>query len=134
MKSKFLLVGYESEEPWFQLLSEAIASWGTLDVVSETKAIVCTEQKHYRLVIVDATAVNEVPPLITRIRAQCPGTKFVVITASPSWQQARMMFQAGSLDYIHKSMTFHELYTIFAAIFSCLDIQSPEESNVYKTP
>jgi DNA-binding NarL/FixJ family response regulator len=117
MKAKVLLVGCVNEDPWFQLLSEAIACWGTLEVVSESQAIGCAEQKHYKLVIVDATAVNDVALFITGMRAQLPETKFVVITASPSWQQARIVFQTGAVDYIHKSVTFHELCTTFAAVF-----------------
>lgn len=107
----FLLVGNREESPWAQTLAEALAPLGELRLISEQEAFKEVERERYNVIIVDSTVVKEVVPLVTRLRAQQPEARVVVATASPTWQRARDVMQAGASGYIRKSLNKHEILT-----------------------
>lgn len=113
MKANFLLINGTREHYWCQVLEEALAPLGSLQVGSEEEAIRLILQQSYDMIIVDATIVNDTPLLVSRIRAQRPDARVVVVTASPTWQRARDVFYAGATDYIRKSLNKEELLSAF---------------------
>jgi len=104
----FLLIGNREESTWPQALEEAVAPFGRLHVVSEQEALEEAERNRYDVIIVDATVVSEVAPLVARLRARQPEARMVVATLSPTWQRAREAMQAGAFDYIRKSFNKKE--------------------------
>lgn len=112
MPIKFLLISRPEDTTWLQVLSQALAPLGAVEAVSEEEA--AERIAHYRcnaVAIVDAAAVEDVPALVSCLRRQCPESRIVVATASPTWQRARDAFQAGAVDYIRKSWDSKELLT-----------------------
>jgi len=110
MPINFLLIGRPEETGWSRILSQALAPWGALETVSEADATERIAQyRCHAIVIIDATAIENVPALVSRLRRQCPESRIVVATASPTWQRARDAFQAGAVDYIRKSWDSKEL-------------------------
>lgn len=101
---RFLLIADSPDDPWRQVIEEASASLGTLHIASELDALSLTWQGDYDIIIIDAGKVADVFLLVSRIRAQKPGARIVVATASPTWMRAREAFRAGATDYIRKSM------------------------------
>jgi len=104
----FLLIGDDRESTWSPMLAEMVAPFGRLHVVSEQEALEETERNRYDVIIVDATVVSEVAPLVARLRARQPEARMVVATLSPTWQRAREAMQAGAFDYIRKSFNKKE--------------------------
>ena len=116
MQATFLLIDGAREHYWPQLLGEALASYGTLHVKTAEDAIPFVRQAHTELIIIDATAIEDVPGLIARLRAERLDPKIVVVTASPTWTRARSAFRAGALEYIRKSLNILELRATFENI------------------
>jgi len=86
--------------------------------VLEKEAVQHTLQHGYDTMIVDAAVIDDVPFLISRLRAQQPQARIVVVTASPTWQRAREALQAGAVNYVHKSLNEKELLSIFKDILA----------------
>ncbi len=103
-QARFLLVNGFCDHYWQTVLAEALAPLGTLDVGTEKDAPQLARGGGYALLIIDASAVENVPSLIDRIRDNWPTARIVVATASPGWRHARDVFQAGAIDYIRKSL------------------------------
>jgi DNA-binding NarL/FixJ family response regulator len=108
-EGRFLLINGRRDHCWRQVLEEALAPLGALQTGDEEEAVKLVLQQSYDLVIIDATAVKNVPLLVSRIRAQRPDGRLVVATASPTWRRAREAFQAGAADYIRKSLDREEI-------------------------
>lgn len=109
MPANFLLISRKEETAWSLVLSQALKPWGKLEITLEMDAIRWIAQ--YRcdaVVIVDATVVDDVPALISRLRDQCPQIRIVIATASPTWQRAREVLRLGAVDYIRKSLDKEE--------------------------
>jgi len=106
---RFLLINGSCDHYWREVLEEVLAPLGTLEVSREEEAIKLVLLSSYDLILVDATAVGNVPLLVARIRAQRPEARIVVATASPTWARAREAFQSGATDYIRKSLNREEI-------------------------
>jgi len=119
MPVKFLLVSRPEDAAWSLVLSRALAALGMLETVSETDA--ADRMAQYQcdaITIIDATAIENVPTLVSRLRSRCPESRIVVATASPTWQRARDAFRTGAVDYIRKSWDGEELLIAMKDILS----------------
>jgi DNA-binding NtrC family response regulator len=114
-QAHFLLINGACDHYWRKILEEALAPLGTLEVGKEEDAVKLVRLGSYDLVIVDATAVEDVPLLVARIRAQQSDARIVVATASPTWTRARKAFQSGATDYIRKSLDREDILSAVEA-------------------
>jgi len=106
---EFLFIGGSCDDPWGQVIEDASASLGTLQIAGEFDALSLTRQQDYDAIVIDAARVADVPLLVSCIRTQKPDARIVVATASPTWRRAREAFRAGATDYIRKSMNKEEV-------------------------
>ena len=118
MLPPFLLISGPQDHYWHSVLEETLASLGHLQVVAEQAAIQSIIGQDYQAVIVDAGAVDHLAFLVSRIRAQRPDARVIVVTASPNWQLAREALQSGASDCIRKSPHRAELLSAFQAALS----------------
>jgi len=118
MQATFLLISDRKESQWSQVLARALAPLGELQVVLEKEAVQHTLQHGYDTMIVDAAVIDDVPFLISRLRAQQPQARIVVVSASPTWERAREALLAGAMDYIHRSTSKEELVSTFENIIA----------------
>lgn len=116
MPATFLLVGDQQDAPWCQVLARALMSLGEPKVVSREEAAKYIAQDHYDVIVVDAATVEDVPSLVSHLRAKWPVARVVVATASPTWKRAREALQAGAADYIRKSLSEKEILSVFRDI------------------
>ena len=63
----------------------------------------------YDVIIIDAGTVSNAVTLVASLQSQQPEARIVVATASPTWQRAREVLQAGAADYIRKSLDKDQL-------------------------
>lgn len=116
---RFLLVSHEEETAWPLTLRQALAPLGELETISESHAAERIAQYQCNaIVVIDATVIEDVPLLVSRLRLRCPQVRIIVATASPTWQRARDAFQAGAVDYIRKSLDDEELLSAVKNIIS----------------
>ena len=113
-----LISNYEEDHHWCQLLQGALAPLGSLEIQCEEAALRCLSQNCYDLVIVDASTIRDVLQLVYRLRNHQPGTRIVIVSASPTWLRAREAFRAGAMDYIRKSMNREKARAFFADILA----------------
>jgi CheY-like chemotaxis protein len=116
MKYKFLLIGEKAESQWPLVLERALFSLGKLQIMSEQEVLQTVVQSYYDAIIIDAGAVNDAVRLVSLLREQQPEARIVVATASPTWQRAREILQAGAADYIHKSLDEKQLQSEIRAV------------------
>lgn len=114
-ETRFLLVNGSDDHYWRQVFEAALVPLGVLRVGREDEAIELILQQTYDLITVDATVVKDVALLVSRIRAQRPDARVVVVTASPTWTRARDAFQAGAIDYVRKSLDREEILSMVKA-------------------
>ena len=126
METAFLLVGTGLEALWPLVLQRALSPLGKLYAVSEDAALRTVAEGSYAVAIVDASAVSDVPVLVSCLRARQPQLRVVVVTASPTWQRAREAIRAGAADYIRKSLDEEYLRSRIQVV---LDTPLPLASN-----
>ena len=118
----FLLVGEEADTHWTLTLRKALAPLGDLHVVPEEGAVQAVLEGRYRIIVVDAGAVEDVATLTFWLRSSQPEAHVVVATASPTWRRAREALQVGASDYVRKSRNEQALY---ASIKPLLEASPP---------
>ena len=99
MNTNLLVVSNQRETAWLAILHEFLGTSGTLHIVSEAGAIGKISRTHYDLIVIDATTVQEPAKLVSRLREQRRDARIVVLTISPTWQEARDVLRAGAIDY-----------------------------------
>ncbi len=118
MPNAFLLVGSNPDSSWAATVREGLKSLGRLDVSAAFEAAGRLREADYRMVIIDAGAVEDVVSLIGSLRGESPEVPIVVATASPTWQSAKEVFMKGANDYIRKSPDASALGVTLAEILS----------------
>jgi DNA-binding NarL/FixJ family response regulator len=99
---------------------------GKLEVLPEKEAMQHILQYKYDVIIVDAAAVGNEVLLISRVRAQQPQARIVVVTASPTWRRAREALRAGAMDYISKSLSEREFLSAFKDVLARIPLPWPQ--------
>lgn len=114
MSKLFLLIGGpEQEKSAKKVFEMALEDLGRLQRTQPHDAAYHVRQHDYGLVVIDATTVTNVEMLISGLRLLRDSIRIVVVTASPTWSNARAAFEAGATDYIPKSSSFKELRAVF---------------------
>lgn len=112
---RILLINGASDDHWHTLVERIAEAHGALTIGTAAQVNALLGEARYALIMIDASVVEQVPPLIRRIHAQQPYARIVVATASPSWQGARAAFLAGAFDYTLKSLSYDDLAAVVAA-------------------
>jgi DNA-binding NtrC family response regulator len=110
----FLLISGE-EDVWAQVLEQRLAPLGPLRITEEAAAVDLVIENDYAAIFVDAVSVADFGLLTSRIRAQRPDARVIVVTASLTWQRAREAFRSGATDYIYRSIDKEELEALLRA-------------------
>lgn len=118
MKEEFLLITGADGHYWYPILQEALAQFGTLHIGSLDAPGAGSRDGRYSLIIVDASASDDLAHAVARLRTEQPSARTVVVTISPTWRRAREAFQAGAVEYIRKSISLRELRTTFERILT----------------
>lgn len=108
-----VLLGTTNDSYWQNILQEAFAPLGRLDVMTPEQAAAGGLDGKYDLVAVDATHVEDVEQFVSQLRTERPERRIVVLTAAPSWQRARAAFEAGATDYLPKDLDKRDLLETF---------------------
>jgi DNA-binding response OmpR family regulator len=117
-KATLLLLGEQPQSAWACALREAVAEWGVVDVATEGEATAAVARRGYDLVLVDAGGVWDAAALVRALRAERPGIRVAVVTASPTWKRAREALEAGSVDYFRKSLDRTALRAIIESVLA----------------
>jgi|ERR1700754_2550833 len=104
----FLLISGEKDS-WAQVLEQSLESSGSLRVTEAGAAISLIIENDYAAIFVDAVSYTDFGLLTSRIRAQRPDARVIVVTSSLTWQRAREAFRSGATDYIYRSIDRKEL-------------------------
>lgn len=104
VKKALLLVGLTPDGLWLDLVSRALKALGAAYELRTSSTCETGDAARYELIVIDAaTAGPELVPLTRQLHKECPIVPILVVSASPTWQQAREVFLAGAADYIRKA-------------------------------
>jgi DNA-binding NarL/FixJ family response regulator len=110
---KFLLIGHQDETLWFRNLANALTTLGELQILPLRAAMQYIRQNKCDMVIIDKSYVKEEILLVSQIRSILPDARIIAITSTPTWQQIRNILKAGAMNYISKSMSEREYFSVF---------------------
>ncbi len=134
MSRNFLIVTNKTQSIWFEVVRQAIAPMGELEVAKGADLELLRGQ--YDMIIVDSAALKNPVPFVQNLRAQHPRTPILVATLSRSWQRTRAVMRAGATDCVLKSMTSDEWVSLVKNLLE--PIKSPEpplaKEDVYPKP
>jgi len=72
--------------------------------------------KPSEIIVVDATDVASLPQLVRFIHDLIPEGKIIIVTATPTWKQAREAFHIGATDYIQKRYDKEEMANVLESV------------------
>lgn len=101
-KQRFLLINGSCDLYWAEVLRQALTPLGLLDITTEAQLFSQVDLSTYDLILLDSSAITDVPSLVTTIRSRYTDARLIVVTASPTWRRARAAFKAGAMDYVRK--------------------------------
>ena len=110
---RFLLLQGDKDSYWSAFLADVIVPLGNLTAAVAQDWMANEGEEPDGLIIVDATTVEQVEKLVSRLCAENPQRRVVVMTASPTWQRARAAFESGAVDYLPKTLPVDELRATF---------------------
>ena len=110
---RFLLLQNDKDSYWSAFLADVIAPLANLKVAVAGDWRGTDGEEPDGLIIIDATTVEQVEKLVSRLCAENPQRRVVVMTASPTWQRARAAFESGAVDYLPKTLPVDELRATF---------------------
>ncbi len=110
---RFLLLNGLDDSFLKDFLTKVLKPFGSLGVASAEDGIPPDAEEPDGLIIIDATVVEWAEQLVARLRMERPERRIVVLTASPTWQRARAVFEAGAMDYLPKTLSVEELREAF---------------------
>jgi DNA-binding NarL/FixJ family response regulator len=117
MGYKFLLVG-DPKRLWREKLQEAVAPLGELRALTESEATAQVFDANYDVVIVDATAVEQLEEMVAQYSSQLNPPYIIVVTDDPTPDLALGVFRAGATDCILKPRKKDELETFFTELLA----------------
>jgi DNA-binding NarL/FixJ family response regulator len=110
-KYPFLLISVLGDF-WNQVLEDALAPLGLLQVAAEESAMGLVIKDEYAAIIIVAGNVSNFGLLTSRVRAQQPRARVIIVSTSLTWQRAREAFRSGATDYIFQSVDKAELLAL----------------------
>jgi DNA-binding NtrC family response regulator len=106
---KILLLDGHDDLRWLSVLRDVVSTLrGSVELGSVTD-IQDVGWGDYDLVLLDAGACSGLVSAIRAIHAQDPGARVVMLSAAPTWKEARELMTAGAVDYARKSLDREDL-------------------------
>ena len=118
MKYSFLLIADKTESMWPLIVEQALSPLGIFRLISAQETAGQADDSHYDIIMIDSGMIRDPIKLISQLRAEQPQAKIIVATASPTWQRAREVLQAGAVDYIRKSLDQAQLKSKIEALLA----------------
>ncbi len=113
---KALLVLDQQQCSSLRKFKDVLSQLAEISIATEDQALGAILQDPYHAIIVDSLSVGSLTDFIDRVLERQVDAKVIVITASPTWRMTREVLQAGAYDYINKSLSPKELFTVFKRV------------------
>ncbi len=111
---RFLLLNGQDDSFVTEFLTEVLKPLGSMVVAkAQANSPLSDVEEPDGLIIIDATVVEMAERLVTQLLMENPERRIVVITASPTWQRARAVLEAGAMDYLPKTLSVNEMRETF---------------------
>ena len=115
MSIKIVVLGARENASWLSVFRYSLGGNEQNEIFVENEFADEKMKRIYDLVVIDADniRVEKVELCIKDFRHNNSDVPIIVVTASPTWQRARIFFLAGVTDYIRKSLDGEKVSTIF---------------------
>lgn len=117
----FLFVTDLHAPVWQPVLTEALATWGTVEAVAETDIVerlglVAADETRQPVVILDASQCLDAAKLVETLQTEFAGLPVVVLTALPNLRLLRSVYRAGARDCLKMSLDARTLRQEFLPV------------------
>lgn len=120
MTKKLLLIGSHPNSMWVGALRQALQPLAQIDVALAREARERLKRGIYDMIVLDYSATENALETLSEFRRLEPATPILVVSASPTWQQAKEVLSTGAADYMPKSLDVEELGAAFEDILARL--------------
>lgn len=120
MTKRLLLIGSHPDSIWVAALRQALGPEARLDVAAAHESAGRLRKNVYDMIVLDYSAAADGPETLSELRRLKPAPPILVVSASPTWQQAKEVLLAGAADYMPKSLDVDELSAAFREILARL--------------
>jgi len=104
-----LLVSTGAGDGWLSRLRKAVLALGAdVELITESE-VRNTRLRDFDLVLLDASAINDLQSVISAIRFEVPEVRVIVFSSVDDWKRAREVMLAGAVDYAVKSLNEREI-------------------------
>jgi DNA-binding NarL/FixJ family response regulator len=105
---RYIFIGNPIDRRWPAVVEETLPEASRLEIADDEAGMQLIIDHDYDAIFIDNSAIKNFTLLISRIRAQRPEARVVVI-AQQDWKLARDAFLSGATDYICKSQSKEDL-------------------------
>ncbi|MFT3892789.1 MAG: response regulator [Anaerolineales bacterium] len=110
-----LLITNSTDQNMNKVIRDTLQDMGSLQIFHSDETLIAYDT--YDLVIIDAGSVADPTKSVTKIHAEDPKVKIIVVSASPHWKVAKATIRAGAADYLSKCLTKDEITEALQKIF-----------------
>lgn len=117
-KPSILLI---DREPWWPSFVEKTLSKRGYQVEvehDEVKGLARLDRNGYDVVVVDFLAGQEELGVLKSLLQKHSHERVIVVSATPSWEEARDAYRLGALDYLNKSFDEAKLLKVIEAVLN----------------
>ncbi len=115
-KPRILLI---NKEPWWSSFFQEVLSRRGYQVEvehDEAKGLARLDRDGYDVVVLDFMAGQEELGALKSIMQKHPHKRVIVVSATPSWQEARAAYRLGAIDYLNKSFDEAKVVEVVEAV------------------
>jgi DNA-binding NtrC family response regulator len=133
---KFLLITDRPHNEWYDVLKQAVAPYGELDILSSYQNLAAQIQAaEYILIFIDAASDQSLDEdfilhLVQKVKKLAPETQVIITTSSPTWKRAVASFHAGAKDYIKQFMDKNILQKTIEESIPVYILEHNKEENI----
>jgi DNA-binding response OmpR family regulator len=108
-------VSNNSDSPWLDTVENVVSLIDYWRISSEDEIHSELLKNKYDLILIEASSIKgSIVALVSRLKGDCSGTPIIVVTTSPTWQNARDVFIAGAADYMRSTLDEERLLTLLS--------------------
>jgi DNA-binding response OmpR family regulator len=125
MKSRMLLLKNNDEFDSVETIRSVASKLNLTLIEREVSSFKSsTEWEEYALILLDANSTVDLAEVICLILRSYADASIVVLSATPTWYEAREVLMAGAIDYEDKSLPEASLFALLRRVLARLLLQT----------
>jgi len=114
---KKIIIGISNnpESPWMAAIQSVVDQNCQFIPAKQDEVQLILQENKSDLILIEASSItSNIGALVSSLEDLSPKTPIIVVTHSPTWQNARDIFKAGAADYVRSTLNKKELATFLS--------------------